>query len=79
MGTLRDNASRSLGDFYNAAIINAGILARFKQKVGPDVFTVSTGGYGGWIAEHLDAIQSNDPNLVLHGIRLIATGQLPQG
>jgi type III pantothenate kinase len=71
--------SLQIGILYGFLDGVAGILARFKQKVGPDVFTVSTGGYGGWIAEHLDAIQSNDPNLVLHGIRLIATGQLPQG
>ena len=51
----------------------AGILGRLQRKTGSQTFTVATGGLGAWLADRLGSIDSHEPHLVLHGIRLIAS------
>lgn len=78
VGTSTEAGLRS-GILYGFLDGVAGILQRLQRKAGADAFTVATGGYGAWLADRLESIDAYEPALVLHGIRLIVTGSLPQG
>ncbi|RMF60091.1 MAG: type III pantothenate kinase [Bacteroidetes bacterium] len=45
-----------------------GMLARLAGRLPPRPFVVATGGWAGWLAAHLDAIDHVDPHLVLRGV-----------
>ena len=51
-----------------------GLLARTADELGARPFVVATGGWAGWLAEHLDGIDAVEPHLVLDGVRLLAGG-----
>jgi type III pantothenate kinase len=48
----------------------AGLIARFRNEVGPALRVVATGGKGEIYAQHIDAIELYDPDLTLKGLRL---------
>ncbi len=48
-----------------------GIVARFKEELGPDTQVIGTGGLVDLIAEETDVIQHRAPWLTLDGMRLI--------
>jgi type III pantothenate kinase len=48
-----------------------GMVARFRAELGPDTHVVATGGLAELIARETDAIQTVDPWLNLHGLRVI--------
>lgn len=50
-----------------------GLLARLTAELDAEPFIVATGGWGGLLAEHLDAIDHAEPDLVLHGVRALLT------
>lgn len=76
LGTDTESSLRT-GILYGFLDGVEGILRRLQKKAGPAAFIVATGGYGGWLAERCETIRIHDPTLVLQGIRLIATDQLP--
>ena len=48
-----------------------GMVARFKNALGPQTQIVATGGLAGVIAQETDVIDVVDPWLTLHGLRII--------
>lgn len=48
-----------------------GLLARIAAELGTTPFVVATGGWGTLLAEHIATIDHVEPNLVLHGIRVL--------
>ncbi len=54
-----------------------GMLARIRREVGFPFVTVATGGFGGVLAGHLDAVEHHDETLVLEGLRLVAERNAP--
>lgn len=48
-----------------------GMVARFKQKLGPEMKVIGTGGLAELVANHTHAIQITAPWLTLDGLRLI--------
>jgi type III pantothenate kinase len=48
-----------------------GMVARFKEELGPETHVVATGGLAEIIAEETDVIDVVDPWLTLHGLRII--------
>lgn len=48
-----------------------GIVARFKEELGPGTKVIGTGGYAELIARETDVIETVDQDLTLHGLRLI--------
>ena len=48
-----------------------GMVARFRQELGPNMKVVATGGLADIIAQETDAIQFVDPWITLKGLRLI--------
>ncbi len=50
-----------------------GLLARTIDELGEQPIVVATGGWAEWIHDHVDRIDSVEPDLVLEGIRLLTT------
>ena len=50
-----------------------GLLERSADQLKGTPFIVATGGWAEWLDRHLDIIDIVEPNLVLDGIRLLAT------
>lgn len=48
-----------------------GLLKRIAQELGTQPIVIATGGLGGVIAPHTDAIDTYEPDLTLHGLRII--------
>ncbi len=48
-----------------------GLLARITSELGARPFVIATGGLGGVIAPHTDAIDTYEPDLTLVGLRII--------
>lgn len=48
-----------------------GIVARFREELGPDAKVIATGGYAELIARETDVIQKVDVDLTLEGLRII--------
>jgi type III pantothenate kinase len=48
-----------------------GLLTRISQELGVKPVVIATGGLGGVIAPHTDAIDTYEPDLTLHGLRII--------
>jgi type III pantothenate kinase len=48
-----------------------GMVARFRQELGPEMKVIATGGLAGVIAQETDAIQIVDPWITLKGLRLV--------
>lgn len=56
-----------------------GILAALKKELpdGEDAAVVATGGDGKWIIQGLEGVQAVDPDLTLHGLRLVGNLRAP--
>jgi type III pantothenate kinase len=52
----------------------AGLLARTAAELSAPPVVVASGGWGGWLARRLDAVDAVAPHLVLDGVRLLASG-----
>ncbi len=48
-----------------------GLLARVAAELGTEPLVIATGGWGGLLAAHLDAVAHVEPDLVLHGVRVL--------
>jgi type III pantothenate kinase len=48
-----------------------GMVARFKEELGPGTSVVATGGLAEVVAEETDVIDVVDPWLTLHGLRIV--------
>jgi type III pantothenate kinase len=48
-----------------------GLLVRIEHELGAKPFVIATGGLGGVIAPHTSAIDTYEPDLTLHGLRII--------
>ena len=48
-----------------------GLLTRIGRELGTRPFVIATGGLGGVIAPHTSAIDTYEPDLTLHGLRII--------
>jgi type III pantothenate kinase len=48
-----------------------GMVARFREELGPDMRVIATGGLAELVAQETDAIQEVDPWLTLDGLHLI--------
>ncbi len=48
-----------------------GLLARVTAELRADPLVVATGGWSGLLAEHTEAIDHVEPDLVLHGVRAL--------
>ena len=48
----------------------AGLIARFREEVGPALRVVATGGKGELYHQHIDSIELFDPDLTLKGLQL---------
>ena len=48
-----------------------GLLTRITAELGARPFVIATGGLGGVIAPHTDAIDAYEPDLTLVGLRII--------
>ncbi len=48
-----------------------GLLTRISKELGSKPFVIATGGLGGVIAPHTDAIDVYEPDLTLHGLRIV--------
>lgn len=48
-----------------------GLLTRIIDELDGQPLVVATGGWGALLTEHLDAIDRVEPNLVLHGVRVL--------
>jgi len=48
-----------------------GMVARFRQELGPDMKVIATGGLAEIIAQETDVVQFVDPWITLKGLRLI--------
>ena len=48
-----------------------GMVARYKQELGPDLRVIGTGGLAETIARETDAIQIVNPFLTLEGLRMV--------
>jgi type III pantothenate kinase len=48
-----------------------GMVARFKEELGGDATVIGTGGWAEIIARETDVFDEVDPDLTLHGVRLI--------
>jgi len=59
------------GLIYGYVAMTEGMVARFRQELGPDMKVIATGGLAGLIAKETPAIQIHAPWLTLDGLRLI--------
>jgi type III pantothenate kinase len=48
-----------------------GMVARFRQELGPEMKVIATGGLAEIVAQETDVIQFVDPWITLKGLRLI--------
>lgn len=52
----------------------AGLLRRTIDVLDAEPLVLATGGWGPWLAERISRIDRVEPNLVMEGVRLLATG-----
>ena len=65
----RDAMQAGLGVLFLDGV--HGLLDRTAEALGQRPFVVATGGWAGWLADHLEAIDAVAPHLVLDGVRLL--------
>ncbi|MGH7709547.1 MAG: type III pantothenate kinase [Vulcanimicrobiaceae bacterium] len=58
------------GIVYGFVGQSEGLIARLRARLGDDARVVATGGFAEVIARHTAAIDSVDPHLILHGLRV---------
>lgn len=80
---------RAIGQSTEGAILSGaaygyrgmvqGILAALKKELpmGEEAAVVATGGDGRWIIQGLEGVQAVDPDLTLHGLRLVGNLRAP--
>jgi len=64
-------ASIRSGLFWGYVSAIEGLIQRLREELGGDWPVVATGGYAPSIASEIDAIEHVEPELTLHGLRLI--------
>jgi type III pantothenate kinase len=67
------NTSHSIqsGLLFGYVGLVEGMVARFREELGPEMQVIATGGLAEIIARETDAIDVVDPWLTLHGLRII--------
>lgn len=63
------------GILYGALTMIDGIVSLIRSEIGTANQVVATGGFAGMIQSRSRTIDAVEPNLVLEGIRLVATGE----
>ena len=64
-------AAMQAGIVFGYVGLVEGIVARFKEELGPETRVIGTGGYSALIASETQAIDIVDPDLTLQGLRII--------
>jgi len=59
------------GIFFGYVGLVEGMVARFRQELGPEMKVIATGGLAEIIAQETDVIQFVDPWITLKGLRLV--------
>ncbi len=59
------------GFLFGYVALVEGMIARFRQELGPEMKVVATGGLADLIAPETNSIDILDPWLTLHGLRII--------
>ncbi len=59
------------GLFYGYVGLVEGMVARFRQELGPTMHVIATGGLAELVAQGTDVFEAVDPWLTLEGLRLI--------
>ncbi|HHX65153.1 MAG TPA: pantothenate kinase, partial [Chloroflexi bacterium] len=59
------------GMLYGYVGLTEGMIARFRDELGPDMRVIATGGLAEVIARETNLIEVVDPWLTLKGLRLI--------
>lgn len=59
------------GLIYGYVAMTEGMVARFREELGPEMKVIATGGLAGLIAKETQAIQVHAPWLTLDGLRII--------
>jgi len=59
------------GLIFGYAGLVEGMVARFREELGPDMKVIATGAFANLIARETKAIQIVDPWLTLKGLRII--------
>jgi len=67
------NTEHSLqaGLFFGYAGLVEGLVRRIRRELGLEIPVVATGGLAGTLAAELDFVRAVDPDLTLHGLRLL--------
>lgn len=67
------------GILYGLIDSARGMIRRLSAELDAPPFVVATGGWGGLLADQLDEVDLMEPNLVLHGIRILIELNMPAG
>lgn len=59
------------GLIYGYVAMTEGMVARFREELGPEMKVIATGGLAGLIVPETQVIQIHDPWLTLDGLRMI--------
>jgi type III pantothenate kinase len=70
IGTTTVGAIES-GLYYGYAGLVSGVVRRMRRELGEDAVCIATGGLAAVIAPEVDLIEQVDPDLTLHGLRMV--------
>ena len=70
IGTTTVGAIES-GLYYGYAGLVDGVVRRMRRELGENAVCIATGGLAGVIAPEVDLIEHVDPDLTLHGLRMV--------
>jgi type III pantothenate kinase len=59
------------GLFFGYVGLISNIIKKIKAELGGEAKVVSTGGFAAHISPEIKAIDANEPNLTLEGLRII--------
>ena len=59
------------GLYYGYAGLVDGVVRRMRTELGPNTVCIATGGLASIIAPEVDLIEHVDPDLTLHGLRMV--------
>jgi type III pantothenate kinase len=59
------------GLIYGYVAMTEGMVARFREQLGPDMKVIATGGLAGLVAQETPVIQTHAPWLTLDGLRIL--------
>jgi type III pantothenate kinase len=72
-------ASVQSGVVFGTAALVDGLVERVREELGDSARVIATGGFAPMVADHCKYIERVDPDLTLHGLRLIFERNAEQG